>query len=79
MYLAKNKYDASWFLNFLMVLMSFLALTLSIFNFFKRFSDLNLALNFQENDVKHENKKYFFLSWPYGENAATSGGWLALF
>jgi len=61
-----------------MFLMSFLALTHLILIFFKRFSDLSLALNFQENDVKHENKKYFFL-WPYGENAATSGGRLALF
>ena len=37
--------------------MSFLALTHSIFNFFKCFSDLKLSLNVQENDVKHENKK----------------------
>jgi len=37
-----------------MFLMSFLALTHSIFIFLKRFSDLNSALNFQENDVKQK-------------------------
>ena len=47
-------------------LLMFLALVHSIFNFFKRFSDFNSALNFQENDIKHKNKNKIFF-WPYGE------------
>ena len=50
-----------------MFLMRFLALTHSIFNFFKRFSDVNSALNLQENDVYHKNKKIIFFLWSYGE------------
>ena len=49
-------------LNFLMFLMSFLAVTHLIFNFLKHFSDLNLALNFQENDLKHQNKNEIFVA-----------------